>query len=399
MAQHPVGFLASGWPWRCALYLVSGVLLGALTLSVLAVLVAGGVILLVVGVGAALLAAVALSGPVFARVERRRLQLVDLDEIQDPHQTPEEPGLRPWLRTRFGEQATWRELVFTLVSVSALWWLDLAVLGLAFALPALCLRTPFVDPTTWGWAIPGAMLLLASPYTITAWAGARAALTRILLAPRDSELGEQLEETLQSRARLVDAFEAARVQIERDLHDGAQQRLVSLNLSLGVMRLDVPPDSPLQAQLVSAQEQLSLALGELRNLVRGMNPQVLTDNGLVAAIEANAGQLPLEVTTDLELPWRLPQPVEAAAYYVVTEALANIAKHAQAKSVQITGRHHADMLTLEITDDGVGGVDTSAGTGIRGLADRLALLDGRVRVSSPVGGPTLLLVEIPCPFG
>jgi signal transduction histidine kinase len=399
MAQRPIGFLVSPWPWRALAYLLSGVVLGALTIGVLSAVVAAGVLSLIFLIGVVLLCAIALSGLAVARLERWRLRLVDTDTTLDPHRSPAEPGVRAWLRTRIAEQATWRELAFTFVSLTALCWLDLVVLSFAFVLPGFCIAAPVDDPTAWPWAVIGVLLLLAWPYTITSWAGARAALTRTILAPRDQELGDQLTEVSRSRARLVGAFEAERARIERDLHDGAQQRLVSLSMALGMMRLDVEQDSPLQHSLGRAQEQLSRALGELRDLVHGLNPQVLADNGLVAAIEENASRFPIATSVDVRLTTRLPQSVELTAYYIVTEAMANIAKHSGATSARITGRHHADLLTLQITDNGVGGADPSAGTGMTGLADRVGVLEGRLRVSSPPGGPTLIHVEIPCPFG
>lgn len=399
MAQRPLGFLVSAWPWRALAYLLSGVVLGALTIGVLAAVVAVGVVSLIFLIGALVLLAVAFSGLAVARVERWRLHLVDTDATPDPHRPPPAPGLRAWLRTRLAEPATWRELAFTFVLLTALCWLDVLVLSFAFVLPWFCITAPADDPSAWPWAVLGVLLLLTWPYTITSWAGARAALTRTILAPRDAELGDRLTEVNRSRARLVGAFAAEQARIERDLHDGAQQRLVSLSMALGLMRLDVPPGSPLHDRLGEAQEQLSLALTELRDLVHGLNPQVLADNGLVAAIAENASRFPIPVTVDVRLATRLPQPVELTAYYVVTEAMANIAKHSRATSAHIAGRHHADVLTLQITDNGVGGADPSGGSGMTGLADRVGALDGRLRVSSPPGGPTLIHVEIPCPFG
>jgi signal transduction histidine kinase len=399
MALDPVGFLASAWPWRALLYLISGVLAGALTMVLFVALVTAGVFTAIVLVGIVVLLAAALMGVPFARWERWRLRLVDLDGTRDPHRTPEQPGLRAWLRTRLTESATWRELLLMVVSLTALWWVDVAVLGLAFVVPAVLIEAPIGDPVTWPWGVLGVLLLLAAPYSLTAWAGARATLCRIVLAPRGAEVDPNLKEISRSRARLLDAFEAERARLERDLHDGAQQRLVSLSMTLGLMTLDVPEGSPQHRELEAAREQLALALAELRHLVRGLNPQVLTDNGLVAALEEAASRFPVPVSLDLQLTGRLPPPVETAAYYAVTEALANVAKHSRATRVDLVGRHHADILVLEVRDNGVGGADAAAGTGLTGLADRLAVLDGRMQVSSPPGGPTLVLMEIPCPFG
>ncbi|MBM7776035.1 signal transduction histidine kinase [Actinokineospora baliensis] len=398
MAQKPLSFVTSPWPWRALLYLASGVALGAATLAVIAVLATTGTMLLVVGVGAVVLCATVFSGIYVARFERWRLRLVDLDPAPDPHQSPAAPGLRGWFQTRLHEPVTWRELGYTAVSMIALWWLDAGVLLFALGAPVLTAMSPLDDPSAWPWVIVAVALVPSAPYTITAWAGCRAALTRAILAPRDNELGDQLTEITRSRARLVDAFELERGRIERDLHDGAQQRLVTLSMTLGMARLDLEPGSAVDRQLELAQEQVSLTLGELRDLIRGVHPQVLVDSGLTAAVEDIATRFAIPVEVDLQLPVRLPRDVELAGYFLITEALANIAKHSRATQAAIRGRLLTDLFVLEVRDNGVGGADSSASTGLTGLADRVAVLNGRLRVSSPPGGPTLLHVEIPCRF-
>ncbi|KDN82195.1 histidine kinase [Kitasatospora cheerisanensis KCTC 2395] len=342
-------------------------------------------------------AGVVLSATALARLERWRLRLVDVDPAPDPHRAPDGPGLRAWAATRLTEQATWRELGFALLSAAALWWLDLLVLAFSFALPALCFAS--TDGATWPWTVFGALVLLASPYTVTSWAGARAALVRVLLAPRDQELGAALREVRASRSRLIDAFDAERVRIERDLHDGAQQHLISLGMTLGLLELDLPEGSPLRADLARAQRQLGSAHEELRSLIRGLNPPVLADHGLAAAVREQASRFPLPVAVDLDLPARLPRQLELHLYYLIAEALTNIARHSGARTAAVHGRQRADLFVLEITDDGRGGADPARGSGLTGLADRLTAVEGRLRVSSPPGGPTLLHVEVPCRFG
>ena len=395
MAQHPFRFLLSWWPWRCLLYLVSGVLVGGATFVVLATSAALGIAFFVVVVGAALLVLIGFSGIVVGRLERWRLRLVDFDGAPDPHRPPLGPGVGAWLSTRLAERSTWRELGFALLSATALSWLDATVLGFAFVLPVLCFRAPLGDPAAWPWVIIGLVALASGPYMITAWAGARAGLTRIFLAPRDEEIGAEITDVDQTKRRLLNAFEIERVRIERDLHDGAQQRLVALGMTLGLTRLDVD-DPVVAASLADAQDQLTLALAELRDLVRGLNPQVLTDNGLVAAIADSAGRSAVPISVDMCLPSRLPVDIETAAYYVVAEALTNIARHSQARGATVYGRHHTDILVFEVSDNGIGGADPRRGTGLSGLADRLDVVDGRLRLSSPAGGPTVLRIEIPC---
>ncbi|MEU9108770.1 sensor histidine kinase [Streptomyces xanthophaeus] len=396
MAQRPMSFLTSSWPWRSLGYLSSGVMVGVTAVTVFAVGLTAGVALLVVLIGAAPLVGLVLASTLVATVERQRLRLVDLDRLPDPHRRPDGPGVKTWVATRLKEQVTWRELMFTLISTAALWWLDLLVLGFCFGMPAVFFSS--LDSETWPWAVFSVIVLLASPYTVTSWAGARAAMARTFLAPRDRELAEELREVRASQARLLDTFDAERVRIERDLHDGAQQRLVSLGLTLGMLRLEIPPGSPQAELLTQAEGHLSTAHQELRALIRGLNPPVLADHGLVAAIEDYAARFPIPVTVDLRLPEELPRKVETTMYYVINEAMTNIARHSGAASAEVRGRYHADLLIFDITDDGRGGVDTEAGSGVTGLADRVRALDGRLRVSSPVGGPTLLHVEVPCRF-
>jgi signal transduction histidine kinase len=396
LGQDPLRVLTSSWPWRSFAYLLTGVAFGAVTSAVLVAALVVGVVSLVLLVGAVVLLGVAVSGVAVTRFERWRLRLVDLDPVPDPHRAPDRAGLVGWLRTRLREPATWRELGFTAVSATALWWMDLLVLGFALVVPALVMMSPLDDPGAWPLVIVGLCLLVAAPYTITAWAGARAAVTRLMLAPRDSELGRELTDVRASRARLVDAFDAERRRIERDLHDGAQQRLVSLNVLLGLARLDAAPDSPLAGQLADAQNHVALAIDELRELSRGVHPKALTDHGLAAAVENLAARSALPVTVDIRLPPRVAVSVETAAYFVIAEALTNAAKHSGATRAEVRARLHTDVLTLSVSDNGTGGASPAAGTGLTGLADRVAAADGRFRISSPPGGPTLLHVELPC---
>jgi signal transduction histidine kinase len=250
-------------------------------------------------------------------------------------------------------------------------------------------------PAAFGWAVLGLLLLALGGYLLGVAAGARAGLARLLVAPREAVLGARVVELTRSRARLVDAFEAERRRIERDLHDGAQQRLVALTMTLGLARLDAPP-GPLADQLATAHEQAGAALAELRELIHGIHPQVLADYGLEAAVADAADRSAVPVDVDLELPGRLPPAVEATAYFVVCEALANVARHSGASRAEVSGGHRDGRLSLRIRDDGRGGARAGKGSGLTGLADRVSVLDGRLALSSPPGGPTLLCVEIPC---
>ena len=245
-------------------------------------------------------------------------------------------------------------------------------------------------------AVPaGLVLLVGGAHLVTALATAQGRLTRLLLAPREAELRDQLAEVALSRARLLRAFEAERRRIERDLHDGAQQRLVAMSMSLGLASLDLPP-GPIADQVGHAREQAKLALNELRELIHGVYPQILTDRGLPAAAEDAADRSPVPVTLDLKLDRRLPQAIEATGYFVICEALTNIGKHSKARNAWVHGTLVGDTLVLEIGDDGVGGADAEHGTGLAGLGDRVAGAGGTMAVSSPPGGPTSLEIELPC---
>ncbi|MEA2535868.1 MAG: hypothetical protein QOF11_102 [Chloroflexota bacterium] len=206
----------------------------------------------------------------------------------------------------------------------------------------------------------------------------------------------QLEDVRASRARIVEAGDAERRRVERDLHDGAQQRLVTLALALQMARAKATTaDSSLLGALERASAELDAALGELRELARGLHPAILVEEGLAAAIESLAERTPVPVQLQIAED-RLPAPVEATAYFVVAEALANVVKYARATQVRITVDHRDGVLTVEATDDGMGGADAAKGSGLRGLDDRVAAAGGRFSVTSPPGGGTTLRAEIPC---
>jgi len=210
-------------------------------------------------------------------------------------------------------------------------------------------------------------------------------------------LRARLAELQASRARLVEATETERRRIERDLHDGTQQRLVSLAMSLGLAESKLADDPSAAAPLVrEARETLALALAELRELSQGIYPSLLTERGLGAALDDLCRRAALPATLDASLPVRLPQQVEAAAYFVTSEALANAAKHSHATEVRIRARLERGVLLLELADDGIGGAGTGSGTGLRGLADRVEALGGRLTLSSPPGRGTTIRAEIPC---
>ena len=211
-----------------------------------------------------------------------------------------------------------------------------------------------------------------------------------------AQLRARVEELRTSRARIVEAGTHERRRLERNLHDGAQQRLVALSLTLRLAQGKVHTDPERASELLDgAQQELTLALGELRELARGIHPAVLSDRGLGAALEALAGRAPIEV--DLaEIPGdRLPEPIEAAAYFVVAEALTNVVKYAHASQATVSVTRRNGHAVVEVADDGIGGADPDRGSGLRGLADRVSALDGRMSLDSPAGAGTRLRAEIP----
>jgi signal transduction histidine kinase len=209
-------------------------------------------------------------------------------------------------------------------------------------------------------------------------------------------LEQSREELAASRARIVAAGDQARRRIERDLHDGTQQRLVSLVLDLRAAEAAVPPERPeLRAQLARIADALTGALEELRDLSRGIHPAILSEGGLPPALKALARRSPVPVELEVDTPARLPEPVEVAAYYVVSEALANAAKHAQASVAHVQAQARDGHLHLTVRDDGVGGATPGGGSGLVGLADRVEALGGTIRLDSPVGQGTTLQVDLP----
>jgi len=211
-----------------------------------------------------------------------------------------------------------------------------------------------------------------------------------------AELRAQAEELRAAQARLVAAADAERRRLERDLHDGAQSRLVALKLELARAQAQAPPGGEVADLLEHAVGELSTGLAELRDLARGIHPAVLTDRGLDAALEALAGRAGVPVTVRGAVGGRLAAAVELAAYFVVSEALANVAKYARATHAVVDVRHRDGRLLIDVRDDGRGGADPARGTGLRGLADRVGALDGQVLIDSPTGAGTRVRAEIPC---
>ncbi|MFE9632584.1 sensor histidine kinase [Streptomyces sp. NPDC006463] len=412
--RRPLRFLGSWWPWRCWGYLAAGFTLGYAVLVALVLLVGLGVVLAVAGIGLLLLLCAASGAVPLGVLERWRLRWVDPVPVGDPHTSLAGAGPAAWLRTRLKERATRREFGYAVLlgpvfgaagfGVVALLAFSLTLVASPVVVWALAPEPVMLIPgravsgplEALGGTAAGLVGLVVAAYAGALLTGAQVKTVRLLLGPREEDT--RVLELTRSRVRLVDAFEAERRRIERDLHDGAQQQLVALSMTLGLAELELRglPEAAGAAALVArGRGEAKVALEQLRDLVRGIHPQVLTDHGLAAAVAEVALRHPVPVTVDLDVP-RLADSVEITAYFTVTEALANAAKHSGASCVAVAGRVENDRLTLSVTDDGRGGADPGAGAGLAGLADRVAMLKGRLVVSSPVGGPTELRVEVPC---
>jgi len=385
----PMRYLGSRWPLRALAYVMSGVIVGAVTLIWLPVTMLLGAFVLT---PAAIQPLVAL--------ERRRLALMGGGVLQDPHRLPDRPGAAAWLRSRYSEVVTWRELTYTLLHATGLLALDVAATIVGVGLPVVGLvglLTVIIDSGHLYLMVPMLVILTGLVFlgmcAVAAVAIGHSEIARLLLS-RGGE--EMVAPIARSRARLVDAFEVERRRIERDLHDGAQQRLVALTMTLGLAELERDNPEAAHVLVVQAGEQARTALAELRDLVRGIHPRVLTDLGLPAAVAELAEGCPLPLTITLDLPGRLPSAAESTAYFVVAEALTNTVKHAKASRVWVSGAVRQQTLTIDIGDDGVGGADPADGTGLSGLVDRVDALGGTLALSSPDGGPTSLRLELPC---
>ena len=400
---NPVRLVFSPWPWRSLAYLLSGALVGLVSLVGFFVTIGVGVVTTPLIIGLFILGSLPKLGAMIAVVERRRLPFV-LGESAAP-----EPSDTPWWRTP-RDAASWRALGYAVLLALVLWVVDLFVAVLTVTFVVVSLLSPLLahyDTVGMLWwqldstreAVPFAIIatpvgLVLGSYVLTVLAAAQSSLARILLSPREEELEARVTELRRSRIELVDAFETERKRIERDLHDGVQQRMVALTMLLGRAELDVPEGEGL-ALVRQAHSEAEAALADLREVVRGVHPRVLTDLGLGAAIREVADRMPIPVRVDVSLDERPPAQVEAAAYFVVSEGLANVAKHAHARSASIHARRSGDSLVLVISDDGRGGATVGEGTGLSGLVTRLDALGGTLTVTSPDGGPTELRMESP----
>jgi signal transduction histidine kinase len=349
-----------------------------------------------------------------AALERRLIgRLVGVD-IPSPYR-PDPKGVRWWRRIAawLSDPATWKDLAFLLLQ------LPLGILSFTITVTVLTVGLGLLFAPAYYWALSssdwigavgvdtlpealvavpvGAVALLLGVPALSALGRLYGWLaTQLLGSNADPVLTAQVSELQDARSRIIAAADAERRRIERDLHDGAQQRLVALALNLRMAEQRAAKGDPQAAELVrQAVEEANLALKELRDLARGIHPAILTDRGLPAALEdlASRATVPVEVVAAPDQ--RLPDPVEAAAYFVVSECLANIGKHAQATSATVSVTASDGHLSVVVADDGVGGASLGNGSGIQGLADRVGALSGTLDVESPPGGGTRVVASIP----
>jgi signal transduction histidine kinase len=412
--------------WWALTHVMLDLPVGVVAFTVVIVSLASAVGLLIGFLPLALPAAWGLfvSARALSAVERSRLTALLGERVTDP--VPPFTADTPWARLveRLRSRDRWREIgyhvlalprgVFTMVVASVAWCGSAALVLLPLYVGSL----PGGTAKFWLFEIgpgPGAILamaaglcglLLVAPWVTLALARLDIVTARRLLGPRRrDELGEQVRRVESRRVAAVDSAEAERRRIERDLHDGAQQRLVALALGLGAARRRLESESEGHdteqgddtARLVAdAHEEAKAALKEIRDLVRGIHPVILEDRGLDAALSAVVARSPVPVSLEVDVAERPSATVESAAYFVVAEALTNIARHAHATRANVSIARAGDRLVVEVRDDGVGGADPDRGTGLRGLRDRVTALGGNMHLVSPDRGPTTLLVDLPC---
>jgi signal transduction histidine kinase len=411
---HPI---VEARTWKATLQALLDLPFGIAWFTVIVTGLSVGFGTLITLVGIPILLLLLLFSRVLNTVERARSRLLLDIEVPSPFRSVSAPeGLWPKIKTLLADSAGWKALAFGLVLF------PVGIVSFVVAVTVWSVALAGITYPIYGWSLPrsdgdlfsgdlavaanvvyfvvGLLVLVAAPYVMRGLAAVDRALVRALLGPSGTvQLQQRVEELAESRDASVDAAEAERRRIERDLHDGAQQRLVALAMDLGLARerLERGEDAAGTAELIGhAHDEAKRAITELRELVRGIHPAVLADRGLDAALSSVAARCPVPVQLSVDLPERPPAPVEAAAYFVVAEALTNVAKHSYARQVWVRVARRGPVVVVEITDDGAGGAVVHRSGGLAGLADRVKAVEGTVRLASPPGGPTTLLVELPC---
>lgn len=393
---------------RGSTYGIIGFPMAVLWLTIFTTLLSVSGSLLIIGIGFLLLSITLRIAGLAAIIERWLLMEILRVDIERPTRTVSGNGLAELVLDPLRDPTFWRELVYLGIRT---------FLGLfAFvAVVATWLFPPFAASTLiWGWftnwdtsifvafLIIGVALLAGGPFLIYGLTKLQVTLARALLGPGQRQLMERVTTAQRTRDLSVDAAEAERRRIERDLHDGAQARLATVAMDLGRAKRKLEKaggDSEVEAIIDSAHSDAKAAIVELRDLARGIHPAVLTDRGLDAALSEVAARCTVPVHLDVQMLDRPPAHIESTAYFAVSELLANVSKHARASQAWVTVRSDRTHLRIDVSDDGLGGVDPTIGTGIDGLHDRIASIDGVLSLHSPLGGGTTALVEIPLKRG
>ncbi|MFJ5776598.1 sensor histidine kinase [Streptomyces sp. NPDC093094] len=407
--------------WRELGYVLLSLPISVLTFTYAVTMVSLGVGLLVTFLGIPVMAGALAGCRGLGAMERARARALLRVDLSDP-----EPlrvrgnGLMAWTGAVFKSGSSWRQLLY-------------AVLHLPWAVFSFCVAVTFwvygwamLTYPLWFWVLPvyagqdgiqlygdethsvyldnafeigttallGLLVTLATPWIVRALTMVDRLMVTGLLGP--SRLSARVVELESDRGVVVDTAAADLRRIERDLHDGAQARLVNLAMDLGLAKEKLTEDPRAAARMVDeAHSEVKTALQELRDLARGIHPAVLTDRGLDAALSSVASRCTVPVTVEVDLPSRPAPAIEGIAYFTVSELLQNISKHARARSASVEVWRAESRLMLQVTDDGVGGADTAAGSGLAGLAERLGAVDGVLVVDSPAGGPTTVTAELP----
>jgi signal transduction histidine kinase len=409
---HPATWYANG-----AIGL--GLFVGIGAFAALASVLSAGLATLVAGVGIVLLVVGIEGSRLVARFERRRMAIADPRPLTAHPYRPLKGGPADLLRAEFADESRWRDVLYVALNFP-LAVLEFMVVGTVWVLALVLLTAPLWDGAiagtassafdwftgqsgelSWVAVLVGAILLpVAASLSQLTMTLHRTVVAQLICTSEAGLLRRQVETLKESRSAVLNVEASELRRIERDLHDGAQQRLVMLTINLGMAaeRMDADPEAA-RTLVLEGREQARQALADLRSLVRGIAPAILIDRGLVAAISSIAarGAVPTSVQSDLPPGERLPEAVERAAYFVVAEALTNVAKHSGARRCEVRCQLGAASLVVEVWDDGKGDARPGPGGGLAGLAGRVEALDGTFSVSSPAGGPTLVRAELPVP--
>ena len=410
---NPFRLLKTGEPYVAAIFLLLNFALGLFWFIFLVTTIAVGAGMAITLVGIPILAVTMFIWIRGAMAERWRLRVMFGDEIPSPYKPLPEGSLWKRAKTRLSDSAVWLDLayLFLLFPIGIAEFVILTV-STAFSISLIALpayywaSTPEIGPN---WTIDtlpealaacalGLVLLPIGVMLIVAITRGHRAMARWMLGGMGrKELTERVETLTKTRSDVIEAQLDERQRIERDLHDGVQPRLVTLAMELGMAKEKMKNDpEAAQKLLEESHEEAKQVLSELRGVIRGIHPAVLTDRGLDAAISGLAGRSPVPVDVDINLPGRLPEAIESTAYFIIAESLTNVAKHSQATEARVWARVMRGQLLIEVVDNGVGGARAEASGGLAGLGSRVAALDGRLLLESPEGGPTIVRAEIPC---